>query len=155
MAVALERWQAERQPWSAKLRNLRDRLEQGLASGCAPVVTNGSREFRLPNTVNVAFPGVDGEALLVALDLAGIACSQGSACASGSTEPAPVLFAMGRGPEIAASSVRFSVGIENTTEEIDEAAVRIAHCVNRLRRSHFEAACPVDARRDCFAGRLS
>ena len=61
---------------------------------------------------------------------------------SGSTEPAPVLFAMGRGPEIAASSVRFSVGIENTTEEIDEAAVRIAHCVNRLRRSHFEAALP-------------
>ena len=63
MAVALERWQAERQPWSAKLRNLRDRLEQGLASRCAPVVINGSREFRLPNTVNVAFPGVDGEAL--------------------------------------------------------------------------------------------
>jgi cysteine desulfurase len=142
MAVALERWQAARQQWSAHLRTLRDRLEQGLAGGCAPVAINGSREFRLPNTVNVAFPGVDGEALLVALDLAGIACSQGSACASGSTEPAPVLVAMGRGPEIAASSVRFSVGIENTAEEIDEAVVRIAQCVNRLRRSHFEAALP-------------
>jgi cysteine desulfurase len=88
----------------------------------------------------VAFPGVDGEALLVALDLAGIACSLGSACASGSTEPAPVLLAMGRSREIAASSVRFSVGLENTTEEIDDAIGRIALCVSRLRRAQIPTA---------------
>jgi cysteine desulfurase len=133
MAIALERWQVERQQWAAKLARLRDRLEEGLANRCTPVVINGSREFRLPNTLSVAFPGLDGEALLVALDLAGIACSLGSACASGSTEPAPVLLAMGRAPEIASSSVRFSIGIENTLEEIDEAINRVAQCVSRLR----------------------
>jgi cysteine desulfurase len=140
MAVALERWQVERQHWAAKLRQLRDRLEQGLASRCAPIVINGSRECRLPNTLSVAFPGTDGEALLVALDLAGVACSLGSTCASGSTEPAPVLLAMGRAPEIASSSVRFSVGIENTADEIDEAVNRIAQCVNRLRCPHIQTA---------------
>lgn len=133
MAVALERWQADREQRMAKLQLLRDRLELELATHCAPTVLNGSRDFRLPNTLNMAFPGVDGEALLVALDLAGIACSLGSTCASGSMEPAPVLLAMGRTPEIASSSVRFSVGIENTPEEIDEAVRRIAQCVSRLR----------------------
>src|SRR3984957_6026601 len=73
MAAALERWQLEREPWTEQLRHLRDQLELGLASRCAPVVVNGSREFRLPNTLSEAFPGVDGEALLVALDLAGVA----------------------------------------------------------------------------------
>jgi cysteine desulfurase len=140
MAAALERWQLEREQWTAKLRRLRDQLEDGLTSGCAPLVVNASREFRLPNTLSVGFPGVDGEALLVALDLAGIACSLGSACASGSTEPSPVLLAMGLSPEIASSSVRFSVGIENTSEEIDEATRRIAQCVSRLRHSHVQTA---------------
>jgi cysteine desulfurase len=140
MAVALERWHAERQRWAATLQQLRDRLELQLASRCPPIVINGSREHRLPNTLSVAFPGVDGEALLVALDLAGVACSLGSACASGSTEPAPVLVAMGRAAEIALSSVRFSVGIENTPGEIEEAVNRIAQCVSRLRTSHVPAA---------------
>jgi cysteine desulfurase len=140
MAVALECWQAERQHWTAKLQLLRDRLQQGLTDRCPGILINGSGDFRLPNTLNMAFPGVDGEALLVALDLAGIACSLGSACASGSTEPAPVLLAMGRPREIAAASVRFSVGIDNTPEEIDEAVNRIAHCVHRLRSVHVETA---------------
>lgn len=138
MAIALERWQLEREQWTAKLQRLRDQLEQGLASGCAPIVVNGSHEYRIPNTLSAGFPGVNGEALLVALDLAGIACSLGSACASGSTEPAPVLLAMGLSPEIASASVRFSVGIENTSEEIEEAIGRIAHCVTRLRLSHLQ-----------------
>jgi cysteine desulfurase len=99
------------------------------------VVLNGSRAHRLPNTLNVAFPGVDGEALLVALDLDGIACSLGSTCASGSAEPAPVLIAMNRPPEVLGSSIRFSVGIENTPEEISRAAEIIARLVNRLRES--------------------
>ena len=133
MAVALERWQAEQAPRDAHVRGLRDRLEQGLLSACAPAVVNGSQAQRLTNTLNIAFPEVEGDALFVALDLAGIACSLGSTCASGSTEPSPALVAMACPPEVVASSVRFSLSFENTVEEIDEAVVRIARVVSRLR----------------------
>jgi cysteine desulfurase len=135
MARALELFQAECEQRIARTRELRDRLEQRLAAACPPVVLNGSRERRLPNTLNAAFPGVDGEALLVALDLAGIACSLGSTCASGSAEPAPALLAMNRPREVWHSSVRFSVGIETTAEEIDEAVGKIAGIVNGLRKA--------------------
>ena len=135
MAKALEIWNADRDRRIRTLSELRDRLERLLEERCAPAVVNGSRQHRLPNTLNIAFPGVDGEALLVALDLEGIACSLGSTCASGSAEPAPVLVAMGLGPEIYKSSVRLSVGIENTPEEIEDAAERIAKVVKRLRTS--------------------
>jgi cysteine desulfurase len=97
------------------------------------VTLNGSRERRLPNTLNIAFPGVDGEALLVTLDLEGVACSLGSTCASGSAEPAPVLLAMNRPRDVWRSSVRLSVGIENTTGEIEQASTIIAAAVSRLR----------------------
>jgi cysteine desulfurase len=133
MAKALEIWHADRDRRIRSISELRDRLERSLLERCPPAVVNGSREHRLPNTLNIAFPGVDGEALLVALDLEGIACSLGSTCASGSAEPAPVLVAMGRGPEIYKSSARLSVGIENSAEEIDDAAERIAAVVRRLR----------------------
>ena len=140
MAVALEHWHRDRERQDAKLRELRDRLEAGLLSRCDPAVINGSRQHRIANTLNIAFPGLNGEALLVALDLAGIACSLGTTCASGSTEPAPVLVAMGCPPEIASASVRFSLGYENTLAEIDEAVKRIAECVSRLRRVPLPAA---------------
>jgi cysteine desulfurase len=133
MAKALEIWNADRDRRTRYLSELRDRLEESLLKRCPPAVVNGSRAHRLPNTLNIAFPGIDGEALLVALDLEGIACSLGSTCASGSAEPAPVLVAMGRGPEVYKSSVRLSVGIENTPEEIEDAAERIAGVVGRLR----------------------
>jgi len=133
MARALERWHTSREQREQQLRELRDRLERGLLAHCAPAVVNGSRASRLPNTLNIAFPGADGEALLVALDLAGIACSLGTTCASGSLEPAPVLVAMGRSPDVCSASVRFSLSFENTMEEIDEAVRRIARCVHRLR----------------------
>jgi cysteine desulfurase len=142
MARALEIWHAEREARTAHVRRLRDRLEASLVARGAPAVVNGSRQHRLPNTLNIAFPGVDGEALLVALDLDGVACSLGSTCASGSAEPAPALVAMGRPAEVYRSSVRFSVGSENTAEEIDEAAGRIAGVVARLR----EAADPSERR---------
>ena len=138
MAKALEMFHAEQERRVPHTRALRDQLEQRLAALCPPVVLNGSREKRLPNTLNAAFPGADGEALLVALDLAGIACSLGSTCASGSAEPAPVLLAMNRPKEVWHSSVRFSVGIENTPEEIDRAADVIAAIVNRLRTSQSD-----------------
>lgn len=117
------------------LETLRDRLQAGLERECAPVVVNGSQEHRLPNTLNISFPGVDGEALLVALDLAGIACSLGSTCASGSAEPAPILVAMGKDKDVYSSAVRFSVGTPNTLEEMDEAVRRISDVVGRMRSS--------------------
>jgi len=134
MARALEIWNAERDERTEKTTRLRDRLEQGLTESCAPAVINGSRRYRLPNTLNIAFPGLDGDALLVAFDLEGIACSLGSTCASGSAEPPPSLLAMGCGPEVYGSSVRFSLSTENTSEEIDTAVRRISAVVGRLRR---------------------
>lgn len=135
LAKALELWHANQQGRSAHIRSLRDQLQQGLATECPPVVVNGSEEYRLPNTLNMSFPGLDGEALLVALDLEGIACSLGSTCASGSTEPAPSLVAMGLGEDVYRSAVRFSLAFDNTEAEISEAVRRIASVVNRLRAS--------------------
>jgi len=110
-------------------------LESALSERCPPVVIHGAREHRLPNTLNIGFPGIDGDALLVALDLEGISVSLGSACASGSTEPSPVLTAMGVPRDIALASVRLSVGIDNTPTEIDTAAERISAAVQRLRQA--------------------
>lgn len=133
MAKALELWHRERHERTARLKELRDRLEVGLLDRCPWAVVNGSREDRLPNTLNIAFPGLDGEAILVNLDLEGIACSLGSTCASGSAEPAPALVAMGAPPEVYKASVRFTVGLENTLVEMDDAAERIGRVIARLR----------------------
>ncbi len=135
MAKALGIWNDNRDERIRTITALRGRLQQGLSETCAPVVVNGSRDHRLPNTLNIAFPGLDGEALLVSLDLEGIACSLGSTCASGSAEPAPVLIAMNCPPEVSQSSVRFSVGPENSIAEIDEAVQRISRVVLRLRQT--------------------
>jgi cysteine desulfurase len=133
MARALELCCDQWETRTARMAMLRDRLQRGLETECSPAAVNGAREGRLPNTLSIAFPGIDGEALLIALDLEGIACSQGSACASGSSEPAPILVAMGRSTEIYSASIRFSVGTENSPEEIDAAVARIAGVVRRLR----------------------
>lgn len=133
MARALELWHAERGELTRRIASLRDRLEAALRAQCEPVVVHGPPADRLPNTLSIAFPGCDGEALLVALDLEGICSSLGSTCASGSAEPAPVLVAMQCPPEVSRSTLRLSVGRENTAEEIDEAARRIAAVVARLR----------------------
>ena len=133
MAKALEMWHHERHERTVRLKELRDRLEAGLLNRFAWAVVNGSREHRLPNTLNIAFPGLDGEAILVNLDLEGIACSLGSTCASGSAEPAPALVAMGAPPEVYKASVRFTVGLENTPAEMDDAAERIGRVIARLR----------------------
>ncbi len=133
MARALELCCAEFDARTAKLRRLRDELENGLRETCEPVVVNSPADYRLPNTLNISFPGVDGEAALVALDLEGIACSLGSTCASGSAEPAPVLVAMGRDEAVYRSAVRFSLSSDNHPDEIPEAIRRIAGVVSRLR----------------------
>ncbi|RMG40667.1 MAG: cysteine desulfurase [Planctomycetota bacterium] len=117
-----------------RLRRLRDALEHGLEQSCGPTHVNGSREHRLPNTSNISFVGLEGEPLLIALDLAGISCSLGSTCASGAAEPAPSLVAMGCPPEVYRSAVRFSVSTLNTEADIERAVPRIAEVVRELRR---------------------
>jgi cysteine desulfurase len=133
MALALTLWHNDREQRQQRLRSLTAQLWNRLQATCAPVRLHAPQAPRLPNTLNVAFPGLDGEALLVALDLAGVCCSLGSTCASGSTEPAPILLAMGCPLDIARSSLRLSVSLGNTAEEMDLAADRIAAVVARLR----------------------
>jgi cysteine desulfurase len=95
---------------------------------------NGSIEHRLPNTTNIRFHGIEGEAIVIALDLRGYAVSSGSACSSGAVEPSHVLLAMGLPPEEARSSVRFSLGPENTESEVDGLIEAVEATVAHLRR---------------------
>ena len=133
MATALQLWHDERAARTRFVTRLRDQLAEGLAAECSPIVIHGSAGQRLPNTLSVAFPGCDGDALLVALDLAGVCCSMGSACASGSSEPAPILVAMGVPPEQSRCTLRFSLGVDNTPEEMTRAVRTIARIVAQLR----------------------
>jgi cysteine desulfurase len=118
---------------AARMQTLRDELERRLLAELADVVVIAKESPRLPNTSCLAFPGLDRQALVMALDLAGVACSTGSACASGSSEPSPTLVAMGLPPAVVHSAVRFSLGATTTAAEIVEAADRILKVVNHLR----------------------
>ncbi len=133
MATALELWRQEQDAQTRKLTALRDRLEAGLKAGCPGAIIHGQAAARLPNTTNVAFPGLDGQVLLVALDMAGVACSVGSACASGSSELSPTLRAMQLSSEWVRGSIRLSVGATTTGTDIDEAVRRIVHVCRELR----------------------
>ena len=104
-----------------RLAALRDRLERGLLARWPSARVNGHPVERLPNTSSVCLPGVDGEALLMSLDLSGVAVSTGSACSSGTLEPSHVLAAMGIDERLARGAVRFSLGRGNTEEEVDAA----------------------------------
>ena len=115
------------------LASLRDRLEQGVLRGVSGTMVNGDRECRVPNTSNISFDGVEAESLLIALDLEGIAVSTGSACSSGTLEPSHVLRAMGLPHTRVQSSIRFSVGAGNTTEQIDRVIDTLPALVDRLR----------------------
>ena len=132
--TALRLWRQNHEGHLHTLTALRDRFEAGLRAGFPNVVVNGAGAKRLPQTSNVAFPGLDGQQLLLALDsVMGIACSVGSACSSGSSELAPTLLAMQLPKEVVASSLRFSFGGTTTEVEIDEAVRRILLVVNELR----------------------
>ena len=133
MAKALELWHKTQAARPAHVSQLRDHFAARLQAIAAPAIVNGEAASRLPNTLNISFPGADGEALLVALDLEGIACSLGSACASGSIEPTPILVAMGLAPERYRSAVRLTLSHLNTRDEIEAAASRIAEIVKYLR----------------------
>jgi cysteine desulfurase NifS len=104
---------------SERLRDLRDKLEEGIRNLVTGAVLNGHREKRLPNTLNLTLPGLRGESIVIALDQHGISLSSGSACKSGSPEPTHVLIAMGRTKEQAHCSVRFSLSRYTTEEDID------------------------------------
>jgi len=113
---------------------LRTRLRDGLLARVPHIRVNGHPTEVLPNTLNVSFPGAEGEAILLSLDIEGIQVSTGSACASGSLEPSHVLMATGVGPELAHGSIRFSLGKYTTEEEVDYILEKLPPIIARLRR---------------------
>jgi cysteine desulfurase len=116
------------------MRRLRDRFEEGVAARVSDVVFNGDRARRLPHLSNVSFRYVEGEGLLINLDMQGVAVSTGSACSSGSLEPSPVILALGRTDELARGSIRFSLGKDTTDEDIDYVLEVLPRAVENLRR---------------------
>ncbi|MGB0037132.1 MAG: cysteine desulfurase NifS [Candidatus Acidiferrales bacterium] len=125
---------------------LRDRLEHGLLDAIPSVHVNGDSKRRVANTTNLAFDHAGGEALVIALDLQGIASSTGAACSSGAVEPSHVLLAIGLSADDARSSLRFSLGRYTTDEEIDYALAMIPGVVERLRALSPLSATPAVAR---------
>jgi len=118
-----------------RMAALRDRLEQAILGAVPGVWVNAPPAPRAPHITNLAFEGVPAEALLIALDLEGVAASAGAACSSGSLEPSHVLQAMGLSPERCAASVRFSLGRGTTAAEIEYAITTVARCTERLREA--------------------
>lgn len=136
MLKALQIWRAEGNERQRRMEELRDTLENLLRDGCPEMVVNGHNAARVPHTLNVAFPGLDRQAFVMALDMAGLACSSGSACASGSSEPSPVLQAMGLPSEVVESSIRLSLSAFTTTAEVTQAARCILGVINSLRHGN-------------------
>ena len=118
----------------AEISALRDRLENGILNRIPGTGVNGAREHRTPNTSNIYFDGIEGEALVIAIDLRGFAVSTGAACSSGAVEPSHVLTAIGLTPERARASIRFSLGRSNTIEAVDALIDAVEEAVRHLRR---------------------
>jgi cysteine desulfurase len=118
---------------SRRIRALRDRLERGLLDRVPHAWVNAVRAPRVPNTANITFPFIEGESMVIALDLKGIACSTGAACSSGAVEPSNVLIALGLAPEDARATLRLSLGHQTTEDEIDFALETIPPVIERLR----------------------
>jgi cysteine desulfurase len=118
---------------AARVGALRDRLEDGILRAVPGTVVNGARDARVPNTTNISFERVEAESLLIALDLEGIAVSTGSACSSGTLEPSHVLKAMGLPAHRTQNSLRFSLGMFSTQEEVDRVIEVLPRLVEKLR----------------------
>jgi cysteine desulfurase len=116
-----------------KMAAMRDRLQQGILAQVEDAGVNGDAAPRVPNTTNIHFDYIDGEAMVIALDLKGLAVSTGAACSSGAIEPSHVLVAMGLRPDQARASIRFSLGKQTVAEEIDLALALVPEIVTRLR----------------------
>lgn len=133
LAAAVERVLSRMQETVPVVSALRDRLEAGLRERIPDLRVNGADAPRVCNILNCTIPGVDGEALILRLDARGVAASTGAACSAGDTEPSHVLLAMGLSRELARASLRFSLGPENTMEEIETAIRIVEEEVGRLR----------------------
>ena len=133
MGVAAQLARAKMADEAARLAPLRDRLEAGILSTVTGTAANGAREPRVPNTTNISFERIEAESLLIALDLAGVAVSTGSACSSGTLEPSHVLKAMGLPVHRTQNSIRFSLGAANTEADIDRVIAALPAIVEKLR----------------------
>ncbi len=134
LGKAAELASRERESGKTHLLHLRDKLEKSIREKISHVQLNGHPQKRLPNTLNISFEFIEGESLIINLDLKGVAVSTGSACTSGSLKPSHVLMAMGVAPEIAQGSVRFSLGKGTSEEDIDYVLGVLPEIVDRLRK---------------------
>jgi cysteine desulfurase len=134
-AVALERAEGRRGQYNQHCADLRDRLWQGIQEALPDIQLNGPTDLarRLPNNLNISIPGVQGETMLLSLDMEGIAASAGSACTTGNSEPSHVLRAMGLSDERCRASLRLTVGLGNTADEMDDTIDALATTVERVR----------------------
>ncbi len=128
---------------NTRIRALRDRLEQTILRTIPNTSRNGGRDARLPNTSNIAFDGCEAEGILLLLGREGICVSSGSACTTGSMAPSHVLTAMGLTPARALSSIRFSLGIYNTAEDVDYLLEKLPPIIERLRAAPVSAEAKV------------
>jgi cysteine desulfurase len=133
MGVAAQLAGAKLDAEGARVAALRDRLEDGILRAVRGTTVNGARAPRVPNTTNISFDRVEAESLLIALDLEGIAVSTGSACSSGTLEPSHVLRAMGMSSHRTQNSLRFSLGLFSTEEEVDRVIAVLPGLVEKLR----------------------
>jgi len=115
------------------IRHLRDRFEREVTERIDNIVFNGDRDQRLPHLSNISFRFIEGEGLLIHLDMQGVAVSTGSACSSGTLEPSPVIRALGRNEELARGAIRFSFGKDNSDKDVDYAIAALAGAVKALR----------------------
>ena len=134
ISVALEAASRERLANSAHCQALRDRIIDHICTNVPRSRLNGHPTERLPNNVNFSFEGVEGEPVLLGLDMAGVAASSGSACSSGSLEPSHVLLALGQSADLARGSLRITLGKNNTSEEVDYLLEKLPELIDKLRR---------------------
>lgn len=134
LGKAVELIRQEGQKDYKKVEKLRNRLWRGIRDKIGKIKLNGSMEKRIPNNLNVSFKNIEGEGILISLDLAGIAASTGSACSSGSLEPSHVMMALENDPLRAHSSVRFSLGRFNTEEDVDFVLEKLPPIIAKLRK---------------------
>ncbi|HOV37440.1 MAG TPA: aminotransferase class V-fold PLP-dependent enzyme [Spirochaetales bacterium] len=133
LGKAIEVASREMEEEVSRIRRLRDKLKEGIVDRIPDIHINGHPADCLPGTLNVSFPGAEGEAILLYLDMEGIEVSTGSACASGSLEPSHVLLATGVGAELAHGSIRFSLGRENTEEDVEYVLEKLPPIIQKIR----------------------
>ncbi|MGI9068457.1 MAG: cysteine desulfurase family protein [Pyrinomonadaceae bacterium] len=134
LGAAAKLARAEMDQRSEHDRRIRDRFEAGVSAAIPDIVFNGDRIRRLPHLSNISFRFIEGEGLLISLDLQSIAVSTGSACSSGTLEPSPVIRALGRNDELARGSIRFSFGKDNTDQDVDYVLEVLPRVVEKLRQ---------------------